>query len=151
MKYASKEMRSKLTKNLQKKYFRRALVKDYAEGFVWAMSLKLGDIFHGCDSWNHVLKEVKVYWKNYRQNRGFGPRNARYIYDIELIGEDDACHCVGSCAWPAATVNQIVDEWTEYVAWEKEEGEEPSEKMKKIIDAITSGDPICDKDGIKLF
>ncbi len=103
---------------------RRALME-------WAVNVKPGDLYHGCDAYNHVVSKSEIYYgivameTDDETGEVYGPCFNKHIktndldnhsdwivVEVDFQSEDGSCHTCpgGGCAEPPASLEEV-KEW----------------------------------------
>ncbi len=114
--------------------------------YLWALSLKKGDVIYDCDGFNHRIREE--WFECWHQYYDHSPC-------LQIIFQTEEGYQTCGCSYgpyPAQPVQQVIkdklypqkliDEWKKHGWWNKH--------YQKRRDAIKNGEPIVDSEGILL-
>lgn len=93
----------KLYSGMTRRLFKKKVGKSY-KLLIYSQTLKAGDLIFCCSGYNKRIKEL-VPCCSYFKNKGF------YIYDFDVILEDDARCSLVHCCEPALSKEKIIAFW----------------------------------------
>jgi len=111
-------MKTRLTRGTTNRVFHRLFSKQKRKDYVWAMNLKPGDGINSYDSWNHIVKSIKIIWqtvspkmkilKDNRVSFGRCPGGV-FVLDVDIFTTDGWLHSISEtgCIEPAWPIEQI--------------------------------------------
>jgi len=65
----------------------------YRDGFLWALSLKPGDLINNCTGANVIIKEIHPEYTSFRKHGYYDTSHGWYMYDILFVS-----HLGGHCS-----------------------------------------------------
>lgn len=145
----------KLCYGMKARHARKYLRGRDAESLKHGLALKPGDIIQSCDGFNHRIKSIKYYYEAVSAF-GFGSgKRGHFLREIRIFDDEDRVHVWGSCAGPAATVEQITNSLKLYVLDDARVQKLKStgwwlESSEEIRRRLLKGLPICDEYGFKI-
>ena len=101
---------------------------------------RVGDLINDCDGFNHRITKVNV---------SYGWNGVLMFNAYNLEDKHQSCGCSGRSD-DSKTVEQIVAFFNVTDQQVVEMGDWWTENDQRLLDKIKAGEPICDKDGIKL-
>lgn len=108
------------------------------------LQYKVGDIIQACDAFNHRIVKIEYDWRGSQWHSKPG----EYLGDIRFTDEKKFFHHWRSCCEPLWTVEQIEEYWRKSST--PESLAQSNATIRAIIAALDKGQPICDKDGLRL-
>jgi len=129
-------------KRIAKKIYPRAFNKIYNKEYNFFINLKPGDLYYGCDGFNHRLREKEIEYIIYGKTK--------VVCRIELLGEDEGFHNFPNCAWLPRSKQEILNKW---FGWAKDsEGLEAAKEWgwSNFVTKLIAGEELLDNDGVLL-
>jgi hypothetical protein len=130
--------KKRIAKKLSPQIFNKIFEKEYK----YFINLKPGDLYFGCDGFNHRLAKKEIgYWSI---------KSTRVVESIRLIGEDNSIHVFPTCAYFPRVKKEIIKSWLcrasnpEGISQAKEWG------WSNFLTKLTAGEELLDDDGVLL-